>query len=302
MMSRFSELTVGTPVNNQSAQIFPLFGANGNASDYILAFQAIARHLAFFRETSDAGNVSALVVENRSEKTILLIEGEHLIGAKQNRIVNTSLIVGAKSILEVPVSCVEQGRWSYRSHSLCPDGSHPCSKIRRALRKSVKQNLFRHGKYLSDQGEIWDSIENLHAAYGVNSPTGAMSDGHNAYVEKIDKFKDRLKYVDDAIGMAVAVEGRLLMLDVFDQPNTCHVFWDRLVSGLFFDAERAKNASEQMEKKDIQRLLEKTDEIEWQPAPPIGAGKKFTGDLSGTSVELLKLGDATIHASLITRA
>lgn len=86
MNSRFSELIVGKPLKNKAAQVFPLFGANGQNADYVLASHAIAKNLAEVHETSKAGTVSALIVENKSDKKILFIEGEHLIGAKQNRI------------------------------------------------------------------------------------------------------------------------------------------------------------------------------------------------------------------------
>ena len=53
-----------------------------------------------------------LVVENPLDERVLLYDGEELVGAKQNRILNVSVLVEAKSTLTIPVSCVEQGRWS----------------------------------------------------------------------------------------------------------------------------------------------------------------------------------------------
>jgi hypothetical protein len=43
------------------------------------------------------------------------LAGEELVGSKQNRIVNTTMLIQAKSTPVIPVSCVEQGRWNYRS-------------------------------------------------------------------------------------------------------------------------------------------------------------------------------------------
>ena len=58
-----------------------------------------------------------LVVENPLDERVLLYDGEELVGAKQNRILNVSVLVEAKSTLQIPVSCVEQGRWSRASAS-----------------------------------------------------------------------------------------------------------------------------------------------------------------------------------------
>ena len=62
--------------------------------------------------SSESGSVPELVVENPLAERVLLYDGEELVGAKQNRILNVSVLVEAKSTLTIPVSCVEQGRWS----------------------------------------------------------------------------------------------------------------------------------------------------------------------------------------------
>jgi hypothetical protein len=46
---------------------------------------------------------------------VLILDGEELVGAKQNRIVNTTILVAAGAEIVIPVSCVEQGRWTYKS-------------------------------------------------------------------------------------------------------------------------------------------------------------------------------------------
>ena len=58
-----------------------------------------------------------LVAENPLAEDVLLDDGEELVGAKQSRILNVTLLVAAGSKPPIPVSCVEQGRWSRRSES-----------------------------------------------------------------------------------------------------------------------------------------------------------------------------------------
>jgi hypothetical protein len=61
----------------------------------------------------------AVTIEEVSEggdvPTVLLLDGEELIGAKQNRVLNTTVLVAAHSRLTIPVSCVEQDRWAYKT-------------------------------------------------------------------------------------------------------------------------------------------------------------------------------------------
>ena len=61
-------------------------------------------------EVGEGGTVPELKVINKSPRMILILDDEELVGAKQNRIVNTTMLVQGNSIIIIPVSCVEQGR------------------------------------------------------------------------------------------------------------------------------------------------------------------------------------------------
>jgi hypothetical protein len=52
---------------------------------------------------------------NDGVRPVLLLDGEEVIGAKQNRIINLTVLVAAGTTVQLPVSCVEQGRWSMQS-------------------------------------------------------------------------------------------------------------------------------------------------------------------------------------------
>jgi len=57
--------------------------------------------------------VPELKVISQSDRPILLLDGEELVGAKQNRVLNTTILLREKAETNIQVSCVEQGRWSY---------------------------------------------------------------------------------------------------------------------------------------------------------------------------------------------
>ena len=75
---------------------------------------AIEREEAVVEEVDEDGEVANLSVSNRATRPILIPEGEILVGAKQNRVVNVSVLVASGSTFTLPDSCVEQGRWEYR--------------------------------------------------------------------------------------------------------------------------------------------------------------------------------------------
>ncbi|MGQ0579869.1 MAG: ARPP-1 family domain-containing protein, partial [Betaproteobacteria bacterium] len=88
----------------------------------MLLDEALARKLARVTEISDSGSVPELMFSNEAEANILLMDGEELVGAKQNRVLNVSILVGGKSQVAVPVSCVEQGRWRWSSRHFASPG------------------------------------------------------------------------------------------------------------------------------------------------------------------------------------
>jgi hypothetical protein len=95
--------------------VFPLLSSYATAVDYITLDEALTEALIEAVEVDESGSVPELKVINKSPRMILILDGEELVGAKQNRIVNTTILIQADSTTVIPVSCVEQGRWSYES-------------------------------------------------------------------------------------------------------------------------------------------------------------------------------------------
>jgi len=116
-MLTLPELRVGVPVRHEALTVFPLFDqATGNI-DYLLSDEALAAGVVSdtVKEVGETGSVPTLVVNNQADSLVLFLEGEELHGAKQNRVLNTSVLVGARTKTPIPVSCVEQGRWRFTS-------------------------------------------------------------------------------------------------------------------------------------------------------------------------------------------
>jgi hypothetical protein len=126
-------------------------------------------------EVSEAGSVPTLTVDNRSDTLVLFLEGEELRGAKQNRILNTSVLVAAKKKTTIPVSCVERGRWDYKTRQFGSSGTRSSTNILYALKSSVAKSLKEQRGHRSDQGEVWAEVDRVQSALGTDSPTRALS-------------------------------------------------------------------------------------------------------------------------------
>src|SRR5215510_968643 len=110
-----SRITIGAPVSLGNLTVFPLLNGAGDAADYLTLDEALEKGLATVTEVSESGSVPEVAFVNKGDSSVLLVDGEELIGAKQNRILNLLICVPAHREVKIPVSCVERGRWSYRS-------------------------------------------------------------------------------------------------------------------------------------------------------------------------------------------
>src|SRR5208283_2317887 len=109
--------------------------------------------------------------------------------------------------------------------------------------------------HMSDQGKVWEEVARQQKVLGARSDSSAMSDTFDTYKKQVAEFQDKLKYVDGASGMAVAIGKKIVAVDLFDKPSTCGKVWDRLMSGYVLDALEEQADSMQAEAADVQHLL-----------------------------------------------
>ena len=216
---------------------------------------------------------------------------------------NTSVLVGAKTKTTIPVSCVEQGRWRYTSASFGHSGSHSSPKLRHILKESVSRSAKEGRGHGSDQGGVWKEVSRQMEALGAASVTGAMADTYQTHRDRLTEFTERLKYVEGASGLAVAVGGKVVSVDLFDKPATCQKVWGRLLTGVVMDALEAGPTQEQVGKEKVEETLARLRGAPWQQTQPVGVGEEYRSDTEdGRHATALVLDESVIHGSLVVPA
>jgi hypothetical protein len=293
-------IRVGKPLRYEALTVFPLFTEADSGVEYVLGDVAAHKGSIEVKEVSTSGSVPELLVENSGDKMVLLIEAEELTGAKQNRILNTSILVAAKSSLKIPVSCVEQGRWHYKSQKFDYSGYHSPSELRIALKKSVGRSLKLRAGHRSDQRVVWDKIEKIHAKLETSSRTRAMSDAFESHKKKIADFQKKLSYVKDAAGMVVAVGDKIIAMDVFDKPATCEKVWNRLLSGFTVDSiSRKDKASKSVEVEDVEHMIDSTRNAKWNKVEAVGEGEEYRTEIDDDHGSALVHSKTLVHGSML---
>ncbi|MCS7228549.1 MAG: DUF6569 family protein [Candidatus Kryptonium sp.] len=111
----FNRVTIGEAKQYENMVVYPLFSVEDGKNEYLTLDEALKQSLIKITEVGEEGTVNKLKVENLADLPILILEGEELIGAKQNRTINTTILIKEKTTTFIPVSCVEQGRWNYKT-------------------------------------------------------------------------------------------------------------------------------------------------------------------------------------------
>ena len=167
---------------------------------------------------------------------MLIVEGEELVGAKQNRIVNATFLVAGKTEIVIPVSCVEQGRWRYDSNEFSSSNKMMHASLRRNHQMDVQYSL-RHGEgYRSNQGRIWEDISGKLDRMNVSAPTAAMADAYDSFENKLSDFLQAFALIEWQVGAVFAINGQILGLECFGCSDTFSRFFNKLVKSYALDA------------------------------------------------------------------
>lgn len=231
------DLTTDAPRVWRNVHVVTIRSRNGVAPpiDYILAADAFDRGLLSVTEVDQAGAVNTLRAENRGDVPVLLLEGEELRGAKQNRILNCDVLLRPHGTARLPVSCVEAGRWDYQRPDFVA-GEYSPARLRSRKSRAVHANLEAHGAPLADQHEVWQDVAELLTAVEAESGTAAMSDAVAWREDDLHTLPEVVPPVPDATGVLIYIDDRFAGLDVFDQPQTLRQVWSRLLTGYALDA------------------------------------------------------------------
>ncbi|MGQ0547365.1 MAG: ARPP-1 family domain-containing protein, partial [Betaproteobacteria bacterium] len=232
---------LGAPQVHRNLALFPLASSRDQPPGYLLLDEALERKLARVTEVSEAGRVPELAFENGSAEKILLVDGDELAGAKQNRIVNLSILVGAGQKLVIPVSCVEQGRWSYRSRDFAPAHRTLFAKARAKKAVQVSESLMARRSRDADQGEIWSDVSAKLSSFQVDSDTGAMSDAYLGRSRDLQAYAGAFRPEPRQRGAVVAIDGRPVGLELFDSAAAFSKYLPKLVRSYALDALETAN-------------------------------------------------------------
>ena len=276
------------PISFGGLALVPLLLTDEPRRSYLGLDEAMANGLAI-TEVDEVGSVPTLSVANVLDIDVLLFEGEELVGAKQNRILDRTILVPAASQTPVPVSCVESGRWSYRSRSFtsAPRTAYP--ELRRRKREG------------GGQSEVWADVAEKARRMDAESPTGASAEMYVARGSSLDEYLEQLPRRQGQCGSIVCVAGRVVCLDFVGRPDVYAGLHTKLLRGYALDAiERPLDAA--VPTAYIASLLRRIQRARRTPSAPVGIGQDWRLESDRVVGSELVVDGETVALSVFPRA
>lgn len=161
-------------------------------------------------ERSQGPAVGALVATNVGARPRLMFEGMLLEGGWQNRMLLRSVLVPGQQELELPVACVEEGRWGgATSHTV----RHRRASVR--LRGAGRPSVSRRGDL---QSQVWQRVREYDARFGADETTSFVGHAERAE-DRARRLVRGIRPLDGQSGVVVAISGQPVMLEVFESPT-----------------------------------------------------------------------------------
>jgi len=185
-------------------------------------------------EATGQGIVGKLIAENLTGAFLLLTDADVLIGAKQNRVLNKSVLLapGSKTILDV--SCIERLRWHYTTNNFTAPGPVADSDLREEkLRSVARKKTSPATPDYETQSQVWDHISKKMASANFESATESYA---SMIYCKIDMAKREFPACNPekgCNGLAVLIDGKVSCIDLFGTEEVFRHYFPKLRDSAF---------------------------------------------------------------------
>ena len=292
-------MTLGRPVNRQGISFIPVY-LMANALPDI----ATGDDSGLVVNELDAPAVPTLSVSNPSPRPILAIQGEQLVGGDQNRTLNVSVLVPPLSARQVPVSCLEQGRWGNRRNFTRGSALAPNS-VRMTLLRSVGASARRdQPSRASNQNRVWENVSGELQRRGITSQNQSMAAAADALL-----MQDPARYaaanelarfgpMPGQCGLVVAHGGRAVSADIMGSPALFAAHWGRLIRAHLSEQHQSTLTPGEWDAAvgPALRILTRMGMESRPPLPAVGMGNEYHEEGRGYLGHALTLNNAIVHA------
>lgn len=290
--------SVGAPVTERGISFFPVY-LLGNQLPAIATGETAKLKISEL----DQASVNNLRIYNPTDTSILVTEGEHFVGGKQNRAPNVSVLISAHTTLSIPVSCLEQGRWGAQQE-WGRATSFVSPRVRSKKREGVSRALRSRGSRVGNQGQVWKEVKAMARECRIFSRTGSASEVDEHILRDTGRAKSIAKICDRGVqpqqcGIVVALGSKITDLELFGAPHLLEAHYERLVRSFFSEN---VDSGEIPLVSDVLAKIQEVHSLDFKERPAVGLGEEWHIATGGVTGQILSLDGSIVHGAVSWRA
>jgi hypothetical protein len=261
-------------------------------SDVMTMDEAMSRNVLTISET---GSVNDIWAYNRGGAPIFMMAGEMIGGAKQDRMLRDDVLLPGHSKLQIPVYCVEHGRWI---------GSQEFHTQKRVVTAPMRQTA----RASRSQDQVWSGVAAAQAELGVRDKTTAFSSVYqDAEVQRkaqayVEDLKPLIKRERGVCGVIVVSGGEFVVADLFHDEEVFEALWPKLLDSYAVSALQVGRHGDVWRTEDARRLLRRIVSMRRTHQPTPGAGELLELDGAGMLGQALLWKQSVVHLELFPGA
>lgn len=226
------------PYAHKNLTVFLLHAGTKDTANYLTLQEGLKSGEVRVAEKDDE-QVGELLITNNSDRPVFLQEGDRVVGGKQDRIISSSLVIPPHcKRVPLPAFCVEHGRWT--------EGTKGRSFGASAETAMAPLSVRRAAKVAQDQGQVWDNVakekQSAGALMGEAQRSTSLTEAMDSpgFRKVADAGVTTLEYLaathKDAVGVAIAVNGRIEEVNVYPSHALLMRLYPRLLRSYALEA------------------------------------------------------------------
>ena len=242
---------VSEPVEKNNITAFFLSSIEKNNNKYLSFSEAIAKNQVQISEVNKKGLVTKLSVSNKSSDNIIILNGELIIGTqiRQDRIVDSTVLIPGYATVLINTFCGEQYRWSPRlSNKISTSESLYFSSGRANNAADINTKL-------SKQCRIWSEISEKISDFNVKSFTNSVDQIYKKKKVNVEEIVNFFKIPSEAVGVALGINNQLVNIDIFSNNCMLQIYLPKIIRSIALDSFKKISKRSYLKKKDVHRFL-----------------------------------------------
>ena len=299
MLNMNLNFNVSEPVEKNNITAFFLSSIEKNNNKYLSFSEAIAKNQVQISEVNKEGLLTKLSVSNKSSDNIIILNGELIIGTqiRQDRIVDSTVLIPGYATVLINTFCGEQYRWSPRlSNKISTSESLYFSSGRANNAADINTKL-------SKQCRIWSEISEKISDFNVKSFTNSVDQIYKKKKVNVEEIVNFFKIPSEAVGVALGINHQLVNIDIFSNNCMLQIYLPKIIRSIALDSFKKISKKSYLKKKDVHRFLRQIHQANKQKRKVVEGtlGEELQFNSESVAGSILYHKEQTVHFSAFVK-